>query len=66
MKYQIFNFIIQDYVGKPYSCKKRARLRCDKLDLAYGAISHRIVEIADLNPYRNTLESQNIILSVDY
>ncbi len=45
MRYQIYNFRKQCNVGKPYACRKRARNQCDKLDLAYGAISYRVIEV---------------------
>lgn len=45
MKYQIYNFRTKENIGNPYGCRKRARNRCDKLDLAYGAISYRIIEV---------------------
>ncbi len=46
MRYQVYNFRKQCNVGNPYTCKKRARNKCDKLDLEYGAISYRIVEVS--------------------
>lgn len=45
MRYQIYNFRTKQNVGKPYACRKRAWNRCDKLDLIYGAISYRIIEV---------------------
>lgn len=45
MKYQIYNFKTQKNIGVPYTCRKRAKARSDKLDLEYGAISYRIIEI---------------------
>jgi len=47
MKYQIYNFRTKENIGKPYTCVKKARRRCDKLDLLYGAISYRINTILD-------------------
>jgi len=45
MKYQIYNLRTQTNIGKPYSCRKRARNKCDKLDLTYGAISYIVREV---------------------
>lgn len=35
----------KEKIGKPYSCIKRARTRCNKLDLEYGDFAHQIFEI---------------------
>jgi len=45
LKYQIYNFVHQCNVGQSYFSRRRARRRADKLDLDYGAIAHRIIEI---------------------
>lgn len=45
MKYQIYNYRTKTNVGKPYTCVKRARRRCDVLDMKYGAYSYRVIEI---------------------
>lgn len=47
MKYRIFNFRKQCFVGGLYQCRKRARNRADKLDLEYGAISYRVMEVTE-------------------
>jgi len=47
MKYQIYNFRKQCFIGKTYECRKKARRRADKLDLEYGAISFRVMEVTE-------------------
>lgn len=45
VKYQIYNSRMKVNIGKPLTCKKRARNKCDKLDNQYGAYCHSIIEV---------------------
>lgn len=49
MKYQIYNIRSGDLVGQPYTCKKRARRKCDKLDNIYGAYVYSFREVKTNN-----------------
>ena len=44
-KYEIYNYRTKQVIGNPYGCRKRARNRAEKLDLAYGAYSYLVREI---------------------
>jgi hypothetical protein len=62
MKYQIYNYKQKKNVGKPYTCKKRARTRCEKLDLAYGAYSYRVIAVMEnevyyMNPFTGSVDT---------
>lgn len=57
MKYQIFNFRTQKTMGKPYACRRRAKNRADFLDLVYGAITCRIIEIKQTKDARHEQRS---------
>ena len=47
MKYQIVDRHTGLKVGKPYSCRKRARSRVDRLDNEYGGYRYYLVEVAE-------------------
>lgn len=47
MKYQVIDRKTGQNVGKPYSNKKRAKSRAEKLDLDYGAYRYGVKEIEE-------------------